>query len=56
MNKMIKNIGISSFSFLAFIACNDSSNTLPANNYSRTKGFDWLVGMGLGKTNPKMEH
>ena len=44
MNKMIKNIGISSFSFLAFIACNDSSNTLPTNNYSRTKGFDWLVG------------
>ena len=44
MNKLIKNISIISISLWALIACNDSSKSLPANNYSRTKGFDWLEG------------
>jgi hypothetical protein len=44
MNKLIKNLSFISFSLLAITACNESIKSLPANNYSRTKGFDWLVG------------
>lgn len=44
MNKLIKNLSLISLSILAISSCNDSSKSLPANNYSRTKGFDWLVG------------
>jgi hypothetical protein len=44
MNKLIKNISIICTTLWALAACNDSSKSLPTNNYSRTKGFDWLQG------------
>ena len=50
MNKLIKNLSLISFSLLAISSCNDPSKSLPANNYSRPKGFDWLVGTWENQT------
>jgi hypothetical protein len=50
MNKWIKNLTLISFSLLVISSCNDSNKSLPANNYSRTKGFDWLVGTWENQT------
>ncbi len=50
MNKMIKNWSLICFSLVSISSCNDSNKSLPADNYSRTKGFEWLVGTWENQT------